>query len=512
MAASPAAGRKDAAPNPPTQALPEETSEERAKRGQKVRRAQQDAIFRDWFPEHTLRAAPSGAPPASIKHTSFAFPGLDAPDPGWLDKMLDHLRDARADALRHVEHVCTQADRLLSQAALVEQETEEEIKAIVKLVRTAGRLAGPEFVAYLSDKAQGKLGLFDEDGDEFDLDFDGEEDAKADEDEDDDEWDEDGEGEDDDDGDDEDYDEDEWHVEEYEGPGPMYIDGTFLDDDELADTPLPPAEFEVLPQETQPSDPSPSPNQAHEEAAELLLSSIITAPTTPPVQAGARSKRKRSEDETPEDDGDADNERSHKRQRPTEDLARSRERSTSPPTSRAGHITEDGELPVAKDKGKQPVYPPGSTLFWAQRQAALTPGSEDESASAPMTTLPGGLLVRPAVLKVPTVPWPLPGPGVVGLGQGIQAASALAPPAAIDDVSGAAAVPITAQPSVGGIAALPATHYDPSRDPRRRPRAQPRPSTDPEQKPEDASSAIEANGLHDGDKSSAPVAGTQTDS
>ena len=131
-------------------------------------------------------------------------------------------------------------------------------------------------------------------------------------------------------------------------------------------------------------------NLAGERASSSDSASAVRS--TPPAQVGARPKRKRAEDEASEDDGDADNERSLKRQRPSDASARARDCSASPLSS---YAPKDGELSVAKDKGKQPVtLLPGSTSITNSIPKAVPPPRQLSFDSAIVGT------VRPTALVV----------------------------------------------------------------------------------------------------------------
>lgn len=78
---------------------------------------------------------------------------------------MDHLRNLRAGTAHHIEVARAEADKLMSEAALADLYVDKEMKEILGLLSSIGRIAGPAFLHYLLDKVMEKPGLPSEGGD-----------------------------------------------------------------------------------------------------------------------------------------------------------------------------------------------------------------------------------------------------------------------------------------------------------------------------------------------------------
>ena len=196
-------------------------------------------------------------------------------------------------------------------------------------------------------------------------------------------------------------------------------------------------------------------------SSERLLERIYTPPRTPPAQIGKRPTQKRPREESPDGAGYADDEHDRKRLRNSGFSDHSSDE-PSPTTSRVDRISRKSLSEAPKNKGKQPVYPPGSMQFWAQRNADLATASQDEAlSSASEAWLDSNF--RFPISQAATFSSPTHAPN-----DDEQFSSLARPPAQPAYASFSASLPPQLHLQVNDRPPPPQAFYDPSRDPRRR--------------------------------------------
>ncbi|EKM51181.1 uncharacterized protein PHACADRAFT_263189 [Phanerochaete carnosa HHB-10118-sp] len=235
------------------------------------------------------------------------------------------------------------------------------------------------------------------------------------------------------------------------------------------------------------------PGSVDQRLTRLHLQNVATAPRTPPAQISKRLKRKRSCEESLDSGDHAVHEPDHKRQR-NSDISDHSTDSPSPTTSRVERVQKKSfgdRRSILEHKGKQPVYPPGSTLFWAQQHAALAAQSQEGTVSTASSASRGSPM-HPLVLPLRTAQLS-PGSCHSVQPQSVQARQVPVQPAVISIAFSAVAQP-SSQLQVNSLPVPPATICDPSRDPRRRPpRGPPKPVLDSHSNARRAEDAREDN-------------------